>query len=481
MLPGCEADSLRKALDPLCLEGWALWNNPNGPAWLVPHLKLIVDRATWPFAQDTDDEIERITLGWYRAARHWLTIKRRMGFAFGLPSHLSERVIALANMTEAQAIQSAIDEAQRISSAETAINAEAESFYALLSRAIAAGRVTLKGIRTNPETNTWLPLHEGAPPHSLIPADYFELPMIHNVFDNELEPDRFNSKAKALESDFNRRERENGNQLIMWTDVKVPTDQAAWLLSIFRGGSNPTLASPIAGNGQIGEITLGFRSTPIDPIKLEAWPLATALAWMRAVHRDMPEDERNDFVRKAHGREAEAFPAGDPPLAEGRALLDRAATDPERLLLMASNGPIDRHQLGPRAKIMLTRGALGRPLFAIWPCPHVDIESKLVDVWCAAAEIQAAWPAPSSSIPATKSATSPQKEKLSPSHQKIRDALEAEEEATKKPFPELRPCERNKRLSDRMKLQGLKHHEIPHERTFRAYFAQKPEKPAKSG
>lgn len=399
MLPGCEADSLRTALAPLCLEGWALWNDPNGPAWLVPHLKLLADGATWPFAQDTDDDNERITLGWYQAARRWLTIKRRMGFAFGLPAQLSERVIALANMTEAQAINAAIDEAQRISSAESAINAEAERFYALLSRAIAAGRITLKGIRTNPETSTWLPLHEGAPPHSPIPVDYFELPMIHNVFDNELEPDRFGSKAKAFASVFDRRERQNEKQQIKWTDVKVPTDQAAWLLSVFRGARNPIVESPISGDGQSGEITLGFRSTPIDPIELESWPLANALAWIRAVRRDMTEEERNDFVRRAYRQDAEAFPAGDPPLEEGRILLDKAATDPDRVILRASNGAIDRHQLGPHAVIMMTRGALDRPSFAIWPRLHVDIDSKLVDVWCLSVEIRECWPAPGYATP----------------------------------------------------------------------------------
>jgi hypothetical protein len=70
---------------------------------------------------------------------------------------------------------------------------------------------------------------------------------------------------------------------------------------------------------------------------------------------------------------------------------------------------------------------------------------------------------------------------MRPAFQKIKAAIQAEEEATGKPFPVLRAVERNKRLEERMVAQGLKKREIPGERTFRAYFNQGPGKSAKSG
>lgn len=67
------------------------------------------------------------------------------------------------------------------------------------------------------------------------------------------------------------------------------------------------------------------------------------------------------------------------------------------------------------------------------------------------------------------------------SFEKIKAAIEAEVKDTGKPFPPLRPVERNKRISDRMRVLGLKEQEIPKERTFREYFNNGPGKPAKSG
>jgi hypothetical protein len=70
---------------------------------------------------------------------------------------------------------------------------------------------------------------------------------------------------------------------------------------------------------------------------------------------------------------------------------------------------------------------------------------------------------------------------MTPSFKKIQAAIKAEEEATGKPLPVLRVGERNKRLADRMKVQGLTEQELPKARTFWAYFNQGPGKPAKSG
>jgi hypothetical protein len=71
--------------------------------------------------------------------------------------------------------------------------------------------------------------------------------------------------------------------------------------------------------------------------------------------------------------------------------------------------------------------------------------------------------------------------KLSPSFAKIKAAIEAEERATQKPFPKLRPGERFKRLADRMLTEGMKDYEIPNIRTFWEYFNRGPGKSAKTG
>jgi hypothetical protein len=238
--PGSGQGSLMEALQPLILEGWTLWKNPNGPGWLVPHLKLIADGKSWPFRPDTDDENERITLGAFRAAERWLSRSRRIGFVYGLPTVLAEKVLSLANMSEGDAISAALAEADRIERSEAVINARAAEFYKLLSDAVATRQITLKAIATDPRTNAWLPMPRGEPPHQTIPTDYFELPMVHNLFDNELEADRFSTEAKMLDSIFNRIERENEGMLIKWSDVKIPPEHADWLLSTFRGDGRKT-------------------------------------------------------------------------------------------------------------------------------------------------------------------------------------------------------------------------------------------------
>ena len=109
------------------------------------------------------------------------------------------------------------------------------------------------------------------------------------------------------------------------------------------------------------------RSTLIDPIKAETLPLACALAWMRAIDRSLAPDERAQLVRQAYTEEARAFPAGDPPLKEGRLLLGRAASDPDSLPLMHSGGRIESRDLGPDALVLPHVHPNGSHTFAIYP------------------------------------------------------------------------------------------------------------------
>ena len=331
--PGGDIGSLREACEPLRLEGRALWKDPNGPGWLRQHLELIAQGKAWPIERDTQDDCERDTLNRFAAAQRWLTEHRKLGFADGLPPELAEKVIRLAGMTDAEAIAHALAEADRIERAESAINAKAADFYKLLSDAIANQRITLKAIATDPRTKAWLPRAPGEPPHQLIPADYFELPMVHDLWDNQLEANRFSTEAKLLDSIFNRIERENHGLLIKWSDVKIPPEHVGWLLSTFR----------------------------------DKW--------------------------KATGDR----PLGQPQPAK----------------------PADR-------------------------------------------------------VPAPE-------QKMSSSFKKIRAAIQAEEQANGKPLPALRPVERNMRLANRMRAQGMNKHEIPNERTFREYFNNGPGKSEKNG
>ena len=68
-----------------------------------------------------------------------------------------------------------------------------------------------------------------------------------------------------------------------------------------------------------------MRSTPVDPLDVATWPVACALIWIRAVTRNWSSALTRKRVTLAYREEARAFPAWDPPLEEGRKLIDYAA------------------------------------------------------------------------------------------------------------------------------------------------------------
>jgi hypothetical protein len=504
--PGSDHGSLREALQPLILEGWALWKDPNGPGWLRPHLELIANAKTWPLNPDTDDEGERSTLDMFRAAERWLSRARRMGFVYGLPAVLAEKVLSIANMSEADAIRAALAEADRIEHAEAVINAKAAEFYKLLSDAVATEQITLKGIATDPGTNAWLPRTRGEPPHQTIPTDYFELPMVHNLFDNYLEADRFSTEAKMLDSIFNRIERENEGLLIKWSDVKIPPEHVGWLLSTFRDDGKVTGDRPL--------------STTTKPQQATTWntnwlSLPGALMWVvtrdNRLARIVDEQTDNDCritlgisihlaqeqaqtgeSRRLFVEIADAWPAlrrliaDDKIVAEGRSLERRGIS-----AAVETRYPNDRIPSGDAANLIIDgyvpgiepRDALAPDemyRFANWQGRYwYDVRLRAADVL---REFSRECETQNQPDPARSGeATSPSLTTMRPAFQKIRAAIQAEEEATGKPFPVLRAVERNKRLADRMVAQGLEKQEIPNERTFREYFNQGPGKPAKSG
>ena len=134
------------------------------------------------------------------------------------------------------------------------------------------------------------------------------------------------------------------------------------------------------------------RPTPVDPLKTDTWPMACALAWIRALARNWTSEQCDRLIRESYRQEAEAFPAGDPPLEEGRRLLDYAAAHPEDLTLHYDGGVIDPSALGPDAVVLPTITGSRRNTFGIWPKPQVDIGARFLGVWCIAHQVKAAWP-----------------------------------------------------------------------------------------
>lgn len=504
--PGRDQGSLDAACAPLRLESRALWRNENGPAWLCPHLELIVNGETWPFDPDTQDDSERHTLNGFAAAQRWLTKSRKLGFAHGLPGELAEKLIRLASMTDSAAIAHALAEAVRIERAECAINANATDFYKLLSDAIATQRIALMAIATDPQTQAWLPRTRGEPPHQTIPHDYFQLPLCHNLFDNYLEANRFSTEAKMLDRIFNRIERMKDAMLVKWSDVKVPSEHASWLLSTTRN----------KGKGQ-GDRPL---STIPEPHQAITWnpnwlSLPGAIMWVatrdQTLTRKADEALNNDrgiklgvHVRLAsekvltgeqrtlHIEIEAAWPAlrrliaDERIVAEGRSLERRGIST-----AVETRYPNQRIPSGDAANLIILGNVPGIEhkdalapdemyRFTNWQGRYwYDVRLRAADVF---REFPLEYDMPQQpelSRPAEPAPAPPKKSK--PSFEKITAAIEAEEKKTGKPFPVLRPVERDKRLTDRMKAQGLKEREIPNERTFREYFNQGPGKPAKSG
>lgn len=142
------------------------------------------------------------------------------------------------------------------------------------------------------------------------------------------------------------------------------------------------------------------RPMPIDPLDLEAWPLACALAWIIAIDGAWSPEPRNELIRHSYCHEARALPVDT--LKASRKFLDYAASNPDLLLLHHPEGLIERSQLGPDALIFPTKDDSGILTFGLRVHQTigsvVDIRKKLLGVWCLAREVQAAWPAPSLQI-----------------------------------------------------------------------------------
>jgi len=236
--PGKGIDTLRKAYEPLLLEGRTLWRCSNGPGWIVGVLDAAA-RDTAP--QDPvaiSEEDRSIALGQRTALEIWLKWSRKLAFAYALPAELAEKVIRLAAMSDAEAIAYARAEASRIELAEAKFNEAAQSFFDMLSAMAYDGKVVLRGIPTNAVAEKSEPNKSNDAPHRAIQVEFYELPLIHCIFENVLEVDRFNPAARSLDGIFERIEREKSGALFRWSDIRLSADHARILLSEIAGPRN---------------------------------------------------------------------------------------------------------------------------------------------------------------------------------------------------------------------------------------------------
>lgn len=305
--PGKGQGTLREQLGPLQIEGRALWRDDNGPGWLRSHLELIAVGKSWPFAPDTRDDNERITLGWFAKSQKWLSEWRKIPVREGLPPEITAKAERLAAMSDAEAIEFALAEAERIDCAERVVNARAVQFYKTLSQFVVRDLVNLKAIPVNPDTGIRLQQEPGQPLHTTMHRDHFNCPLVHNLYDNELEVNRFGSEAEVLEQLFNRTARANDATLVKWVDVSVSFDDARKLLSrtlIERVGiiENTTEeAEAEASRLGVGPVNPQPDPAVFDPMKEVRWTFPMALAWI--VWRDPDKVRQESDKWRAQARD----------------------------------------------------------------------------------------------------------------------------------------------------------------------------------
>jgi hypothetical protein len=144
------------------------------------------------------------------------------------------------------------------------------------------------------------------------------------------------------------------------------------------------------GIAVVGPVT---RPTPVDPLKLETWPLACVLAWVEGAISHQTPESRDELLREAYKLGVGALPID--VTRASRYLLEFAAAHPDRLKLHHQDGIIQPSQLGPEALIFPTMVG-SQPTFALRPHLVIqnagDIGVRILGVWCQVREVRAAWP-----------------------------------------------------------------------------------------
>lgn len=232
--------TLREHLCSLRDECHVLWSHGDGPLWLRPHLELMAVKQRWKFAPNCSKADRQVTLAWFAKAQKWLRVMRLQSPPIDASKDVCEAKRRLSDCTEAEAIQIALEASSRLEADEAAINGKSTRFYSALSSEVIAGRVVLKGIPVAAKDGGVIPRNLGAPPHTAIPLDYFNLPLVHDLYDNEIEFNCFGSDLEIVQSLFNRERQRFVDSLVRYVDVRVPPEGVNLLLTALNGSAEPS-------------------------------------------------------------------------------------------------------------------------------------------------------------------------------------------------------------------------------------------------
>jgi hypothetical protein len=225
--------------DALIRDCRVVWSHPDGPVWLRQHVELMAKKQQWQFKPSCSPEDREYALAWFPKARRWLLEMRMQPVPEDASNEARETKSRLTNLCECDAIQMALEAAKLLEAAEAVVNDRSAHFYAVLTNEVATGRVVLKGIPVGAKDGQFMTSKFGDPPHKAIPQDYFNLPFVHNLYDNELEVNRFSSEEEIFHSIFNRTQRQFVESLVRYQDVRVPPEGVKQLLAALSGHSEP--------------------------------------------------------------------------------------------------------------------------------------------------------------------------------------------------------------------------------------------------
>jgi hypothetical protein len=224
----------REALIRDCL---AVWSHADGPVWLGKCYELMAQKQQWQSSRSPEDR-ERVR-AWFAKARRWLEVLRKQPAPAAASNEARETKSGLARLTESDAIKTALEAAKRLEAAEAAINDRSADFYSVLSNEVATGRVVLKGLPVEARYGQFILPKFGESPHKAIPQDYFNLPFVHDLYDNELEVNCFSSEEEIFHSIFNRTRGQFVESFVRYQDVRVPPEGVKQLLAALSGHSEP--------------------------------------------------------------------------------------------------------------------------------------------------------------------------------------------------------------------------------------------------
>jgi hypothetical protein len=233
----------------------AVWSHPDGPVWLREHFELMAKKQHWQFKPSCSPEDREHALAWFAKARRWLQEMRMQPAPEDASNEVRETKSRLANLSESDAIQMALEAANQLEAAEAAINERSAHFYSVLSNEVATGRVVLKGIPVGAKDGQIMPPKWGEPPHKAIPQDYFNLPFEHDLYNNELAVKCCSSEEEIFHSIFNRTQQQFVESLVRYQAVRVPPEGVQRLLAALSGASKPGVESPPKQRKRAGRVT----------------------------------------------------------------------------------------------------------------------------------------------------------------------------------------------------------------------------------